>query len=703
MATGLGHPSSIPSFRLGDWLVHPPLNRICRGSQVRQLEPRVMHVLICLVDRPGEVLSREALLKIVWGETVVCEEALTRAISDLRRAFEDDAKQPRYIETIRKTGYRLVCPVEWRIEATGEPANPIRRRRRLRWAILVAFLVVAAVGATALLWHSPRLSGPPLSAVLQGVPFTSYPGTERHPAISPDGTRVAFAWDAGGGTDRDIYLKQENTEIPLRLTRHPDREEYPAWSPDGSTVAFIRRGEESGIYTVPAIGGNVRRLIQLDHLGSGLDWSPDGERLAFAASAHSRQGPRIQLLSISSLEKEEVEAPPPAYQGDESPVFSPDGASIAFVRKDQAYAEDVYQVSVHGGTPRRLTSMRAVVVGLDWTPDGNHLILSTSRRGQYELWRLTPADGALAWLPTPGQMALRPSVSQEGHRLVYERVMGTDDICRIDLDEDARSGARSVPFITSTRLDQGASFSPDGTRVAFVSTRSGHHEIWVCDAEGDDARRLTSFGGPLILRPHWSPDGDRLAMSVLVDGRFTIFVVEVEDGGVPQRLTASDEDAVVRFWSPRDGCIRYDAGLPDAWRPKCVHPDDGRIEATQDLEARLLCEGPGGETLYYMRYQTSGIWRRAAAGEEMTLLPIDEVWIDYWHPIIPTADGLYYQRQAEEGAVLMVCDFATGRCDSLYQFLPFHGAQMSISPDGRTLLFECGDAECDLMLVENFR
>jgi DNA-binding winged helix-turn-helix (wHTH) protein len=96
-------------FRLGDWLVQPQLNRLSRpGGEDVQLEPKMMDVLVHLARSPGEVISRDALIDAVWPEVFISESVLTRAIAGLRRALGDDARSPRFIETIAKRGYRLI-------------------------------------------------------------------------------------------------------------------------------------------------------------------------------------------------------------------------------------------------------------------------------------------------------------------------------------------------------------------------------------------------------------------------------------------------------------------------------------------------------------------------------------------------------------------------------------------------------------------
>lgn len=99
-------------FRIGPWLVQPSLNVISQNGIMVHLEPKVMQVLVCLGKRRGEVVPREDLMHTVWPDTFVTDDVLKRCISELRRVFEDDAREPRIIETIPKLGYRLLAPVE---------------------------------------------------------------------------------------------------------------------------------------------------------------------------------------------------------------------------------------------------------------------------------------------------------------------------------------------------------------------------------------------------------------------------------------------------------------------------------------------------------------------------------------------------------------------------------------------------------------
>jgi len=106
-------------FRLAGWLVQPSLNRLSCDDQVVQLEPKLMDVLVYLAENAGQVMSKIDITDAVWTDVFITESVITRSIAGLRRAFGDDVKSPRFIETISKRGYRLIAQVE-RVSATNE-------------------------------------------------------------------------------------------------------------------------------------------------------------------------------------------------------------------------------------------------------------------------------------------------------------------------------------------------------------------------------------------------------------------------------------------------------------------------------------------------------------------------------------------------------------------------------------------------------
>ena len=208
-------------------------------------------------------------------------------------------------------------------------------------------------------------------------------GRETDPAVSADGSRVAFAWGGVQSENYDIWTKHVGADKPLRLTDGPAADVHPAWSPDGKQVAFLRAGREgSGVYVVPSAGGEAEPLFSTTAWIQGLDWAPDGGALVFAERADGG-GLRIRRLLLNEGRTVPVSAPPPQHT-DHSPVFSPDGGTIAFVRSAVRCGRDrIVLAAVHdepgaesSAGPRTLDVEGLSVCGLDWVADDEHLILS---------------------------------------------------------------------------------------------------------------------------------------------------------------------------------------------------------------------------------------------------------------------------------------------------------------------------------------
>src|SRR6476646_6976201 len=149
-----------PTFRIGDWMVCPRLNRLERNGRQVRLEPKVMQVLACLAERPGEMVSKEELLGKVWADTFVTDEVLTRAISELRRALEDDARQPRIIETVQRGGYRLIASTPPAAPAVSKPARHWRARVLISVAAAVSAILVLALSFPGGWAHLTRAKAP---------------------------------------------------------------------------------------------------------------------------------------------------------------------------------------------------------------------------------------------------------------------------------------------------------------------------------------------------------------------------------------------------------------------------------------------------------------------------------------------------------------------------------------------------------------
>ena len=145
-------------LRIGDWRLDPQTGQLTRDQQVERLEARTLRLLQYLANRPGETVSVEELLDNVWSGVVVTQDSVYQAVTALRRLLGDDAKNPRYIATVPRLGYRLVAPVSaWSDDpASARIAAALPGRRWMSSAIgasLFALLLIALL-AGALWWHA---------------------------------------------------------------------------------------------------------------------------------------------------------------------------------------------------------------------------------------------------------------------------------------------------------------------------------------------------------------------------------------------------------------------------------------------------------------------------------------------------------------------------------------------------------------------
>ncbi len=703
-----------------------------KGSKLK-VQDQPLRVLAYLVERPGELVTREELSSHLWpeGTFVDFERSLNTAIKKLRQVLGDDADNSRFVETLPRRGYRFIAPVEWnggtavstRTAETFVPAPTLPRAETkppdstLRWLGVLGLL--GLLGIALFLWQIARHHVPAPKS-LSVTPLTTYPGNEDFGQISPDGERLVFAWDENKANRCHIFVKQIGTEQPLQLTNSADMDYGPVWSPDGRYIAFCRenpvfgRSSTAGIYLIPALGGGERLLTSVRLFGKlgpqmfpKMSWSPDGKTLAFSDLTPSGTNFGVTLLDVQTLQRRQLTFPPETAIGDGYPEFSPDGKTVAFIRTTKE-AADVFTVPVTGGTPKQITNEKHIVLlGLAWTSDGSEIVYCG-----FGLWSV-PAKGGKSRVVMPTSLASSPSI--RGDKLVVTRLNFEENIFGIDLEGLRAKGNWSKRY-DSSRTEEGPRFSPDGTKIAFQSTRSGSYEIWVSNADGSNPLKLTSYNGPLTGSPRWSLDGQEIVYDSRPNGNADIFAVGA-NGGLPRHLTYDKSDEVMPSFS-RDGrWIYFASDRGGAWNIWKMPAQGGAAVQVTKEGGFTPSESSDGRYVYYAKgYSEPGIWRVPVGGgdEEEVITDLPAGMYGYW---VLVSDGIYYiaadfksQHHATGlpvDAVLCFHSFATGKTAKIVvlPYAPFVGAPgLEVTPDRkRALVVMDIDHGSDLDLVQNFR
>jgi Tol biopolymer transport system component len=592
-------------------------------------------------------------------------------------------------------------------EPPGPQSSWLSRARHSR---RLAAAVIGALCLAGLAWLIlGRSSRPAVASRL--VPLTTYPGIEGPPSLSPDGNQATFERDG------DIFVKQVDGEALMRLTTTALREYAPAWSPDGRLIAFTREGQ--GIFTVSPLGGAERKVAdtRAPLLLKSMAWTPDARSIVVSEMT-SPICASLFVISIATGQKTRLTWPPEPSIGDGWPAVSPDGRTIAFARYSQDTSANVHVVPLAGGEPRPLTADKASIFGLAWATD-HELVFSSDRGGTSRLWRVgvtPPSRPSAALLDNTGEDARFPSISRSPSRarLAYQRFVQNLDIRRAELTGEGtprHAVGFSHPFLASTRSEDHPRYSPDGTRIAFVSGRSGTQEIWVSASDASNPTRLTAMGGPIVVGPQWSPDGRRIAFFATTGpgGIYAVYVTSAE-GGQPSRLTRSDGVLeALPVWS-RDGRRIYltsgRSGSLQIWKMPAAGGDPVQLTRGGGAEA---FESPDGRTIYYTRVPEMGpgLWSVPSdGGEEVRVLA--SVRFGYW---AVARHGIYFidfDVPRDAPRPLRFFDFQSrrvtqvGTVENTVSWPNTPG--FAISPDGRWLLYSSLEStEADLMLVDDFR
>lgn len=679
--------------RLCGWQVQPTLNRVLKdGAEVR-LEPRVMQVLACLLAADGEPVTRDALMQSVWGHEHVTEDALNRTVSKLRRLITDELHCNAEIETIPKTGYRLVQPEG--AGSAGISRTPTARHLLRKHGWWMALLVIASA-SLAVFW--PRGMPEPDDVATDDQarfsPLTTLGGKEIQPTLSPDGSHVAFSWLAQTGGTYHIFVRPIASDSLLQITQGSNNEFRPVWSPVGDQIVYARIQDGVGceLLSVSSVGGPPRHVADCDKDdGDNLAWSPDGKILAMKAPGS--KGIDFMTMADGTI-RHFTEVPPSEYL-DSDPAFSPDGTFLAFTRWHAAGVADLQVVPVSGGQPKRLTFDNLKVEGVTWEPDGRHLVYSSNRSGPFTLWRVSIDGGPPDLVPVTGRSVSSPVMSRDGQRMVYEDWNGQTDLFRLDV---RTSGAQPQQVTYTTRWDWNPAVSPDGKRLAFASDRTGFSEIWVSDRDGGNALKLTAFGGPYTSGPSWSPDGREIVFdNPAAGGNFDIYAVNA-DGGAPRRLTTAPTEDRFAHFSPDGKWIYFSSrrsGDWEIWRLPVAGGDAEQVTFKGGYFSKL---GPDG-TVYFSRIEHPGIWRVVPGDDPVLVVPdLQEEDCSNWQPGL---DRIWYIQRDAKQTYLASHGYAPGGTGQRIGPLKMsYRSGMSLAPDGRLMFAGVVRDESDLMLLQ---
>lgn len=565
------------NYQFGPFRLDPLRRALSRDGAQVTLSPKSFEVLHYLVQRAGEDVSKQDLLRDVWPGLNVEDSNLTYHLSVIRKALGETPDRRNYIATIPGHGYRFVAPVEHAAQAApvALPPAPARWGARRSGTVGLA-LILLALG----LWWGTRQARQPPAQVEQ---LTFDRAEDTQPDISPDGSRLVFVSNRAGHPH--IWSMRPDGSDPLNLTPAQPDCDTPAWSPDGRRIAYQRAlGDgRSAIFVMDADGSHAQRVSAGS--GSRATWAPDSARLAF----QSRRDGSTGIFVTSAGGGLETRLTDPSINAFD-PAWSPDGSRLVHTRGVGGRLQ-LFLMDANGAHPRQLLDWpgRDATVPA-WSPDGRRIVFNGTEGDATYLYFMHADGTEPARLTTGHCLEHEASWSRDGQRIYFESdCRGNSDIY-----------SARVPASTGQRLtfDVGEDLNPSawGERVAFASNRAGNLHIFVQDTLAGQARQLTT-GNFSDDAPAWSPDGQWLAFSSNRGGPEQIFLTHADGSGLRQ-VTHGSSRSSEAAWSP-DGSRLAVAGPGRTLSTMALDGGATRVVAPASQQAEWPAFSPDGQMLAF--------------------------------------------------------------------------------------------------------
>jgi eukaryotic-like serine/threonine-protein kinase len=589
-----------------------------------------------------------------------------------------------------------------RVDAALPPPASIRRTSWLPWSVALASLV----GAIAVWLYKPS----PAVGDLPWQHFTRVTeagGVETGPALSPDGSTVAYAMAVNGSWG--IYAQRVGGRNATAIIDDPKRDEGgPAYSPDGTLIAFHESDEDGGIFIAGATGESVRRVTD-----AGFDpaWSHDGKKIAY--STEEVRDPSARQ-TVSSMYVVDVAggAPKKIVEGDAiEPSWSPSDDRIVYWSNNGGQ-RDIFTVAATGGTRVPVTNDPALDWSPTWSPDGNSVYFSSDRGGAMNLWRIAidQATGQPKGEPLPVTTGVQasaslPRLSKDESRLVFRSRVASVNPVAIPFDPATNRAGVPVVLDSSNNIRIPSDVSPDGTQVAYFSIGERQEDIFISGPAGKGMRHVTD-DAPRDRAPVFTRDGQALAFYSNRDGAWAIWSIRTDggnlrkiagvEGGVAYPVASPIDDRIV-FSSTFTGQGVFSAHFSGGHEPELLAGTKWRagyfMATSWSPDGSLLC-GP----VVSDSGRASGVGVYDLQTHTLTTIASDETFGARW---LPDGRRVIYLTGTTHPE-LVVVDSVTRKRSVVAVQLPLQptGDVFSITRDGRTIYFGGVHEEADIWIAE---
>ena len=630
------HPS--PRIRFGVFEVDLQTEELYKSGMRVKIQNQPFKVLSLLLERPGEIISREEMQQRLWGgdqTTVDFDHSLGTAMNKLREALGDSADNPRFIETMARRGYRFIAPIRTdpapptpkpflaaplavETQAPAPETLPPARQRWNHWAFLalIAVALLLTVGGLLAWWSAvaaPFQTPLRISQVTySGRVFPGEPLQENLGAMATDGSRIYFLQIENGREElmQALIADGETSLLPV-----PSEIAAPSLgdiSPDGSQLVvrnYLIPEAEQPLWILPTLGGTARSFSNIQAHDATV--MPDGKRILYA------NGTDLFIANEDGTGSKKFAAlPGRAFWL----RWSPDGSELRFTLINSLnHTTSLWEIGADGKNLRPLfpdwSHPSSECCG-SWTADGKYFVFQSAHNGLNNIWVLARPS----WFSfgeakpiqiTNGPLSYQaPITANTGHRLYF---IGKDS--RSMLLKFDNTSKQFVPYGRMLSSAQLVAFSRDGASVAWINPEDS--SLWSSRADGSQRLQLTS--SPMeVFMMHWSPDGKRIVLMAREPGKvWRIYTMDSQGGDLAPVLHEARNEADPS-WSADGTSIAF-GRLPELMAEKSL-PKSIYI---LNLKTKQMTTLPNSEGLFSPRWSPDGRYIVAMTLDQSKLILYD--------------------------------------------------------------------------------
>lgn len=666
------------------------------------------------IANAGKLVTKDELLQDVWGIRDVSDGRVTRVIRVLRVALGDDTREPRYIETIPKRGYRFIAPVTVIEPKVPEPVQAetatdstpvaIPARKPTRWYLGV--VVLFALAFTWWLWPSATDSASDSDVdipMLRYKPVTAMDGLEFYHNVSEDDRYLVFSYASPEQENITVLMLQDLKEHKrIKITESSYNSFGAVFSPDNTQIAYHRmyntgeceiRKISLDLDAFSVKNDELITICGVNSISSRISWSPDGRYIVYPTMSAQKQMV-IMLASLNSDLTEQLTVPPPSSFGDYVARFSNNGSKIVFLR-NAAGAAQLWVLDLSNRETKMLVNITDNIPGnIDWTLDDKFIIYPStpttlSKVDIYsgETTIIAYTDYAASEIQVINNHKIYASVGNFSH--VNIKKVANVLKKTVSASETVFSSNRNETMVE-------VSSSPDKP-IAVVSRRSGLPQVWLFYADGNQ-KQITFFQSSERFRSlSYSPDGTALIAQVNND----IWLLSADKPA--EKVAGSSENAIAApAWSYDGNSIYYAESKNSRWSIIRLRLDGDRKTSEVLFDNReMYIESYDGEYSLWRDASSKKFyikWLNTKKVEELPIqLPDNQLWLKFQlgH------DGIYFTDLLDDIHYrLKFYDFKTRTLSDVVETNLYH-SRFSLSPDEKLVyILETVRGDFDIAQLE---